>query len=315
MSARRIVLPASLFLILIFVSRDMRISIITPSFQQPEWLRLCAASVADQNTPGLEIEHIVQDSMSGPEVAAAVSAFPQLRLVREKDQGMYDAINRGWEKAMGDVLCWLNCDEQYLPGTLKKVAEYFQEHPEVDVLCGDTVVMDGEGNYQCSRQVLPPRLAHTWVCTLPILSCSVFFRSKLIKEQGFKFNTQLKAIGDADLILRMLSARVRMGVLRDYLAAFGDDGENLNLKPHAQQERKIQMHQAPLWIRLLRPVWMLQHRLRRLWHGLYRPVPFTYDIYTKTSPQQRVHFEVSQPTFYWKDRMRLHITPIIPGRN
>ena len=76
-------------------------SIVTPSYKQPQWLRLCAASVADQGGPGVAVEHIVQDSLSGPGIAEVLLPFPQVKLVSEKDQGMYDAINRGWEKATG----------------------------------------------------------------------------------------------------------------------------------------------------------------------------------------------------------------------
>ena len=50
---------------------------------------------------------------------------------------MYDAINRGFARASGDIVCWLNSDEQYLEGTLAKVADYFETHPDIDVLFGD----------------------------------------------------------------------------------------------------------------------------------------------------------------------------------
>src|ERR1700760_4816902 len=120
--------------------RPIKISIITPSYKQAEWLKVCAASVADQSGEGLEIEHILQDSLSGPEVTEALRPFPHAQLISEKDAGMYDAINRGWEKATGDILCWLNCDQQYLPGALAQVADYFRRHPETEVLFGDALV-------------------------------------------------------------------------------------------------------------------------------------------------------------------------------
>src|SRR5579871_2076106 len=138
------------------------ISVVTPSYKQPDWLRLCAASVADQQSPGLEVEHIVQDSLSGPEIAEALRGIPRVRLESEKDQGMYDAINRGWDKSRGDILAWLNCDEQYLPGALARVADFFRTHPDVDVLFADAVIVDADGTYLCSRQVLVPHLYHTW---------------------------------------------------------------------------------------------------------------------------------------------------------
>jgi glycosyltransferase involved in cell wall biosynthesis len=282
----------------------LTLSIVTPSYKQPAWLRLCAASIADQAAPGLVIEHIVQDSLSGPEVEEALKPFPNVKFFSEKDQGMYDAVRRGWARATGDILCWLNCDEQYLPGALREVAHYFRDHPEVDLLFGDAIVVDGAGGYLCSRQVMVPQLYHTWTCQLHTLSCATFFRRDLLTTRGFALDPRWRDAGDGALIVQMLRAGVRGGVLRRYLSTFGDNGENRGLRPLAIQERAELRSQAPRWIQALRPLWVLLHRLRRLCHGLYHPKPFAYDIFTETSPRQRVHFEVTHPTFYWKARMR-----------
>jgi glycosyltransferase involved in cell wall biosynthesis len=281
-----------------------KFSIVTPSYQQPMWLRLCAASVADQGAPGIEVEHIVQDSLSGPEIAEAVKDFPGLKLVSEKDKGMYDAINRGWEKATGDVLCWLNCDEQYLPGALKEVADYFRAHPETEVLFADAIIVDNDGAYVCSRPVLTPQLYHTWTCHLQTFSCSTFFRRDLMKKRGFMLDAGWKDLGDADLIIRMLRGGARMDTLRRYTTTFVDNGENRNLQPTARKEREALTGQAPLWVQRLRPFWVLLHRLRRMWHGVYSVKPFAYQIYTQASPRARVSFQVSKPTFYWSARMK-----------
>ena len=279
-------------------------SIITPSYKQADRLRLCAQSVADQGAPGIGIEHIVQDSLSGPEVAEAVQSIPHLTLASEKDNGMYDAINRGWEKAQGDILAWLNCDEQYLPGALKEVADYFNAHPEVDLLFANTIVVDNDGNYLCSRQVLTPQLNHTLTCHLQTFSCSTFFRRSLIKERGFVFDPQWKASGDAELIIRLIRAGTRMARLPRYTSSFVDDGENLGLRPVSREEHWKIFALAPRWVQILAPVWKILHRLRRWAHGIYSPKPFSYDIYTPASPTRRVHFEVPKPTFYWSARMK-----------
>src|SRR2546423_4436288 len=72
--------------------RDMFVSIVTPSFRQLEWLKLAAASVADQ--AGVNHEHIIQDAGSCPEIEQWARTIPGLTLYVEKDEGMYDAINR-----------------------------------------------------------------------------------------------------------------------------------------------------------------------------------------------------------------------------
>ena len=90
----------------------LKFTIVTPSFRQLNWLKLCAASVDDQQ--GVEVEHLIQDAQSGPELAQWVRDHSRARLFVESDTGMYDAINRGFRKATGDIVAWLNCDEQYL---------------------------------------------------------------------------------------------------------------------------------------------------------------------------------------------------------
>ena len=102
---------------------EMKFSVITPSFRNSEWLKLCIASVADQS--GAEFEHIVQDSCSDDGTQDWLTKDSRVRAFIEKDGGMYDAVNRGYRRATGDILCYLNCDEQYLPGALATVRKVF----------------------------------------------------------------------------------------------------------------------------------------------------------------------------------------------
>ena len=86
------------------------------------------ASVADQ---GVEAEHIVQDACSNDGTLEWLLTDPRVKAFSEKDAGMYDAVNRGLRRASGEILSYLNCDEQYLPGALPHaVAAYFERHPE-----------------------------------------------------------------------------------------------------------------------------------------------------------------------------------------
>src|SRR5438309_10187938 len=105
----------------------MRFSIITPSYRSSQWLRLCISSVADQE--GVELEHIVQDSCSDDGTQEWLPKDARVKAFIEKDGGMYDAVNRGFRRSTGDILAYLNCDEQYLPGALKAVHDCFAEEP------------------------------------------------------------------------------------------------------------------------------------------------------------------------------------------
>ena len=74
-------------------------------------------------------EHIIQDTGAAGNIAPDLRGHERLRLFLEPDQGMYDALNKGLARAEGELWAWLNSDEQYLPGTLARVAGYFQAHP------------------------------------------------------------------------------------------------------------------------------------------------------------------------------------------
>src|SRR5262245_9541807 len=110
----------------------MKFSICTPSFRQFEWLKLCSASVQDQEM--VEVEHIIQDAGTEPALESWAAGLSRTRLYVEEDAGMFDAINRGWRRATGDYVAQLNCDEQYLPGALRMVGNFFERHPGVDVI-------------------------------------------------------------------------------------------------------------------------------------------------------------------------------------
>lgn len=277
-----------------------RFSIITPSFRQLGWLKLCAASIADQKE--VSLEHIVQDAGTGPELEAWAATQPGLRLFVEKDRGMYDAVNRGLRRATGDIVAYLNCDEQYLPGTLAAVARFFAAHPDVDVLYGDVLVVDEKGRYVCSRPVVLPQFYHTQICTLGVFTAATFFRRSVLDRHRIFFDTDWRAIGDAVWVLELMRQRIKMAVLRRFLTAFTDTGENLMLDPNSVAEQVRLRELAPRWAQKLAPLWVLHYRLRRLLSGVYWPRPLEYAIYTHESPAERQSFPVKKSTFIWPGR-------------
>ena len=271
----------------------MRFSVITPSFRNSNWLKLCVASVADQ---GVDLEHIVHDAGSNDGTLDWLPHDPRVQAFVEKDNGMYDAVNRGLKKARGEILSYLNCDEQYLPGALKAVGEYFQKNPDIEVVFADVIIIDPQGNFLCHRKSLLPLKAHSMVSNnLSILTCATFFRRSLIEKRGLFFNSQLRDLGDADWVIRCVEQNVPMGLMKTFTSVFTDTGENMNLKPNAQREKKELFAAAPLWSQRSRHLLIAHHRLRKLVGGAYRQKPFDYSIYTLNSPIERISFHVSRP--------------------
>ncbi len=273
-------------------NQNIVFSVITPNFNGGGWLRLCVASVADQGIPH---EHIVQDAGSGDGTLDWLSKDLRIRAFVEKDQGMYDAINRGFRRAEGELLAWLNADEQFLPGTLQKITEWFREHPETDVVFGDVIFIREDGTYAGHRKMQVPLLHHTWTCHLSTLSCGMFFRQRLISDRGFFLDSKWRISGDAEWVMRLLQNRVKMGTLGGFTSVFTLTGGNLSAGANAVREARNLRAAAPAWARWLRPALIAHHRVRRLLGGMYFQKPFSYEIYTLASPGERKRFDVFRP--------------------
>ena len=278
----------------------MKFSIITPSFRNSDWLKLCIASVADQE--GVEHEHIVQDACSDDGTMDWLPRESRVKAFIEKDGGMYDAVNRGFRRATGGILAYLNCDEQYLPGALKAVSDFFEANPKFEIALAGTIVTDGEGKYVCHRHQMVPHSQGVWF-RFPILTSSIFIRRKVISERGIFFDTRWRDLGDFHWVLALMKNRVPMKVCDAFTSVFADTGENMNLKPNAVREKAETDRMIPGWIRVLKLGWIAHHRLRRLAAGHFNMQPTSYCIYSKESPQKRVTVDVPKPTAVWWNRL------------
>ena len=100
-----------------------------------------------------------------------------------------------------------------------------------------------------------------------------------------------------------MKAGVPMAVSDTFTSVFADTGDNMNLKPNAIREKNETAKMIPGWVKLLKPLWILQHRLRRLSRGHFRLQATSYAIYTKANSAQRVTIDVPQPTAVWWNRI------------
>lgn len=112
------------------------ISIITPTYNSGEFLEKCICSIMSQ---GVDVEHIIVDGGSKDNTIEIIKKYESayhMRWISEKDDGMYDAINKGMKMAKGDIVAWLNADDQYMPWTLKVVNHVFEMRPDVRWITG-----------------------------------------------------------------------------------------------------------------------------------------------------------------------------------
>jgi len=285
-------------------------SIITPSYEQLDWLRLCIASVRDQTVsqPGsIRIEHLVEDGGSAgietitEEAATIPSTSPSryaLLVTSANDRGMYDAINRGFLRARGEIVAWLNSDEQYLPGTLQKIAKFFATHPDVDVVLGDALVTDRNGSILSYRRTVLPKRLHTQMAALNILSCAMFFRRRVI-ERGFLLDENSKAVADAKWVAALLDAKIPMAVLPEPLSVFVMTQANLGQTSLARLESMQWRKDGGLLRGLLRGPAIVAHRLRKLLAGAYLPRAVRTSFYRLGHPEQRVPCSTDRASHEW----------------
>ncbi len=180
-----------------------KISIVTPSFNQGQFLEETICSVLDQNYPNLE--YIVIDGGSTDKSVEVIRKYER-RLAHwesEKDRGQVHAINKGLARTTGEIFAYLNSDDLYLPGALATVGEYFARHPEAEWVCGDTQ-MFGEGHRtEVVHAVVPKSAAHclSWAYKAP--QPGHFWKRKLMGEG---FDEAWRYDFDHDLYVRLLLA-------------------------------------------------------------------------------------------------------------
>lgn len=269
-------------------------SIITPSYKQLDWLRCCIASVQDQARDNVIIEHIIQDGGTPgfDRFAESLGANPtqkqewllskdnyRLHLISEPDQGMYDAINRGFDRARGDVVAHLNCDEQYLEGALARVSRVFEEEPATLMVISGALILNPKGELISARRGLRPWVPHIATDHLASFTAATFYRRSLLNKRWRYFDTRFRACADALWMMERLREGVRPKVLEGFTTAFVETGENLVLMPASLEEARFIYHQASPWARATRLAWIWAHRLRKLVRGEYFPKKLDYAVY------------------------------------
>jgi glycosyltransferase involved in cell wall biosynthesis len=181
------------------------VSIITPSFNQAPYLEATIQSVLSQDHPRLEYMIVDGGSTDGTveiikrhtktlesdsllskqqEQAPRIQNHSIAWWVSEKDKGQTDAINKGFARASGEILAWINSDDTYEPGAVSAAVKYLQEHPEVGMVYGDCNFINEIGRVigkfnsaQTNYRLLRRGYAH-------IPQQTMFFRADLWKQIG-----------------------------------------------------------------------------------------------------------------------------------
>jgi glycosyltransferase involved in cell wall biosynthesis len=162
-----------------------KLSIVTPSYNQGQFLEETILSVLNQKYPNLE--YIVIDGGSTDSSVDVIRRYEEhiTYWVSERDRGQVHALNKGLARATGDLFAFINSDDVYLPGAFSAAVDHFGRRPGCEWLCGDTV-MFGEGHpTELIRAVVPRTAAHalSWAFKAP--QPGMFWKTEIVRA-GFK---------------------------------------------------------------------------------------------------------------------------------
>lgn len=211
------------------------ISIITPTYNSEAYLEKCILSIMNQSIN--DYEHIIIDGGSTDGTIEIIQKYENaynMKWISEKDKGMYDAISKGFRMAKGDIFCWLNSDDIYMPWTLKTIEHIF-ENSSIEWCTGVPAQINtkGEMYFPIESFITYPRfcIKNGWMdgrrlCC--IQQESTFWRRKLYEQVG-GIDSSYRLAGDYSLWIKF-AKKTKLHTVNSVLAGFrvheGQKSEN-----------------------------------------------------------------------------------------
>jgi glycosyltransferase involved in cell wall biosynthesis len=220
------------------------------------------------------VEHFVQDSLSTDNTLEILRRHPDVSWQWESDCGQSDAINRGFVRATGDLVGWLNADDYYLPSGLEAIARAAAAHPEADVIHGDCVFVDGRGIIAHSKveHEFDPDILFYFGCYIP--STATFFRRRVV-ENGYLLDCDFRVCMDFEYFVRLAGAGFKFHYVPQFIAAFRWHDSNVslqNVERRAYERLEVQRRhgsrvRSPMQMELLRQGLRAKRVLRKIASG------------------------------------------------
>jgi glycosyltransferase involved in cell wall biosynthesis len=238
--------------------------VVTPSLNQARYIEATIKSVLDQGYPNLE--YIIMDGGSTDGTVEIIERYSNhlAYWVSEPDEGQTDALKKGFNRASGDILCWLNSDDLLEPGALHEVAEIFVRHRDWHVVYGDCLLIDADG-YPIRLQKEIGFNRFVWMYDYNYINQPSTFWRRGIYEQVGGLDARMNLAMDADLWARFAELTVLHHVPRIWSRfRFYPEQKNVRLRAISNEEdaqiRSRYLPDEPLWLRRLK--WLPAKGLR-----------------------------------------------------
>jgi glycosyltransferase involved in cell wall biosynthesis len=216
-----------------------KISVITPSFNSIHTIRDTIESVLRQGYP--KFEHLVIDGGSTDGTVEVLQEYPHLIWISEKDKGHYHAMNKGIQRASGEIINILNSDDCFRDKALLRVGKAFRDNPEWDALFGDIRFVDGKGKEiyrRCEAIYDYDVLRFSSVCY--VIHQTLFVKRSVHDRIGLYLHERFRNACDYEFILRLGREGCRVGhvpaLLIDY--RYHEYGQSADLRITANMARE-----------------------------------------------------------------------------
>ncbi|TET09976.1 MAG: glycosyltransferase [Candidatus Atribacteria bacterium] len=195
-----------------------KISIVTPSYNQAQFLEKTILSILNQDYPNLE--YIIIDGGSTDGSIEVIKKYNQYLAywVSEEDNGQADAINKGFKIATGDFLAWQNSDDIYLPGSFFKVAEKFKKHPNPDVVFGNVYLINENDEILKDMRFVPFNLDHLIYYDWNLSSQGIFWKRELFGRVEYLKNYNV--LFDLDWFIRLGRQTRKFSFIHSFLSGY-----------------------------------------------------------------------------------------------
>jgi glycosyltransferase involved in cell wall biosynthesis len=274
------------------MKNSLLITIVTPSFNQVDFIGEALESVKLQSYSNYE--HIVIDGMSTDGTVDLLRSITtnknrtKIFWITEQDSGQSEALNKGFQRANGDIIGWLNSDDRYQAGCFEHIAKAFEENPEVDILYGDYRLINESGEaIRIRREIEFSKFVLHYHRVLYIPTTSTFFRRRIFDEKNW-LREDLQYVMDLDFFIRLASKGYRFKHISEILSDFRLQPESKSCKSADRMRQEHQQvifalapivrdlksaHFRAIVLQALRLVACIKRYSEKMFKGYYRKQP------------------------------------------